>query len=321
MNKSNNTSIDFSHTYKLLKMKFPSIVEENKPMAPFTTFGTGGAARLFADVSTVNELAEVIKSANELSLPIFMLGGGSNLLVSDSGYEGLVIKNSIKGIELKGRELSCGAGVDLQDLIDFATENSLTGLEFATGIWGTVGGAIYGNAGAYGGEVKDILVSVELVDRQGNIKTEPASSLEFDYRWSRLKKTGEFVARAKFALELGKKDLIKKRCDEIMSMRGDKLPSGTRSAGCYFKNILDEREKFGKLPAGKLLEDIGAKKISFGDASVFENHANIIINKGKAKSSDIRKLAAILKNKVKDKFNIDLTEEVILLGDFEEESL
>jgi len=301
--------------------RFGSRLIVNHPLAGLNTFGTGGPARFFYEAGTADELVCIVKVSRELDCPTFLLGGGSNLLVSDNGFDGLVIKNSIKGIELKETELICGAGEDLQSIVDFASENSLTGLEFATGIYGTVGGAIFGNAGAYGSETGAILKSAQLVDSQGNIRTEKRPYFKFGYRNSRLKETGEIVVKASFALEMGKKEIILSKCHKIKAERDSKLPIDTNTAGCFFKNIPDKNEKFGKLSAGKLLDEVGARDISFGGASVFSEHANILINKGSANSDDIKRLATMLKTKVKDKFGIELTEEITLLGKFEEEPI
>ncbi len=304
-----------------LKDRFGDRLISNQSLAKLNTFGTGGPARLFYEALTIDELASVVKAVREIEIPAFLLGGGSNLLVSDDGFDGLVIKNSIKGIELIGNEIICGAGEDLQSIVDFATENSLSGLEFATGIYGTVGGAIFGNAGAYGTETAGVLKSAQLIDKQGDIRTEENRYFEFDYRNSILKRTGEIVATAKFALEMGIKEEIKSECDRIKAERDAKLPTNAFTAGCFFKNIPDKAEKYGKIAAGKLLDEIGAKEISYGGASVFAKHANILLNEGTASSDDIRQLATMLKTKVKDRFGIELTEEITLLGKFEEESI
>ncbi|MEW5924451.1 MAG: UDP-N-acetylmuramate dehydrogenase [Candidatus Zixiibacteriota bacterium] len=314
-------SWDFEGTTALLKEHFGDRIVTERPLADLNTFGTGGNARLFIEISSGDELSRLMKIVSRLEVPVFMLGGGSNVLVSDSGYDGLIIKNSISGLERIDNQIICGAGEELQKLVDFATRNGLSGLEFATGIWGTIGGAIYGNAGAYGGEVGNVLVSAEVVDRKGYIREEKADYFEFAYRWSKLKKTAEFVTRAKIALKECNNEEIKGRVDEIMAMRRAKLPIGLHSAGCFFKNIPDKTQKFGKLSAGKLLEEVGVKKMRCGDARVFENHANILINNGSAHSDDIKKLADLMKSKVRQKFGIELQEEVILLGNFEEERL
>ncbi|MCP4703813.1 MAG: UDP-N-acetylmuramate dehydrogenase, partial [candidate division Zixibacteria bacterium] len=236
-----------------LKEKFGDKLITNCPLANLNTFGTGGPARLFFEVSGIDELVSILKVCNGLDISVFLLGGGSNILVSDDGFDGLVIKNSIKGIELEGNKISCGAGEDLQSLVDFATENGLTGLEFATGIYGTVGGAVYGNAGAYGTETGSVLQSAQLVDRQGDIRIEENAYFKFGYRDSILKRTRETVVTAKFALELGKQEIIRSKCEKIKAERDNKLPHNANTAGCFFKNIPDENAKYGKISAGKLL--------------------------------------------------------------------
>ncbi len=316
MQKTGKGAWNFENSCQVLGKRFGERLMINRPLADLNTFGTGGPARLFVEVSTTEELSDIIRLASGLEIPVFMLGGGSNLLVSDSGFDGLVIGNRIMGLKQKGDLIESGAGEKLEDLISFAAENELSGLEFAAGIWGTVGGAIFGNAGAYGGEIGQLLVSAQLVDRQGNIKTVESDYLEFSYRSSKLKETGESVCRATFALKKGKKDAIKGKIDEILTLRRKKLPYGQKTAGCIFKNIPRDEEKFGKLSAGRLLDEANAKKLKVGDARVFENHANILVNDGSAKSEDIKKLVDLMKAKVKEKFGIELREEIILLGDF-----
>jgi len=315
------TDWDLKQSTTALKKEFGDKIETERSLSGLNTYGTGGKARLFLEIETAEELSSAVRVASQFNIPIFMLGGGSNVLISDSGYDGLIIKNSIMGMECKGEEITCGAGEELQKLVDFTVEKGLSGFEFATGIWGTVGGAIYGNAGAYGSETGAVIRSVELVDRQGDIRTENLDYLEFSYRSSKLKATGEFITRAIFALKIGKKEIIEQKVAEIMSQRSAKLPIGEKSAGCFFKNIPDRKSEYGKLSTGKLLEEAGAKEMRFGGARVFKNHANIIINDGSADSADIRKLADLMKSKVEDKFGIKLQEEVICLGNFEEDSV
>ena len=251
-----------------------------------------------------------------LKLPYFVVGGGSNLLISDSGYDGLIVKVAVKGIHLDGvGRIDCGAGEDLMALVNFAADNGLSGLEFAAGIWGSVGGAIYGNAGAYGGEIKDVLTDLTLIDQQGELKEVPSGYCGFAYRDSYLKVTHEVVVRARFQLAPGDRTAVKAKVNEIVSLRSARHPAeGT--CGCFFKNIPDPKEKFGKLPAGRLLEQVGAIGMKLGGAAVFEKHANMIVNTGAATSQDIHQLADILKQKVFEKFGILLEEEVIKLGDF-----
>lgn len=298
------------------KKHFGNKILLNHPLDRYCTFGTGGRAKVFAEASSAGQIVELIQAAREANINLFMLGGGSNLLISDQGYDGLVIKNAITGLEKQGESILSGAGENLQSLVDFAADNGLTGLEFATGIYGTVGGAIYGNAGAYGSEAGSLLEWAELIDGQGSIKIEKASYFEFSYRWSKLKTTGEFITRAKFALKTGKKEAIRTKMHEVMSQRECKLPVNEKTAGCFFKNIPNPDQPYGKLAAGKLLEEIGAKSLSVGGAKVFEKHANIIINDGSANSNDIRLLADRLKKLVHAKFGVELEEEVTRLGRF-----
>lgn len=291
-------------------------VRQRELLSAYTTFRTGGEADLFIDVTAVDELAAAIRLARKYKIPYFVIGGGSNLLVGDGGFRGLIIRNSLRRLEVKHRDIVAGAGENLDRVVDFATEGSLTGLEFAAGIWGTVGGAVFGNAGAFGSQVGAILAYAELIDAQGRARIEENDYFRFAYRHSILKQTHEIVTHACFRLEPGERVEIAQRTAEIRRLRCQKHPVTPCSAGCFFKNIDDAGQPHGKLAAGKLLEEVGAKELSIGGAAVFPGHANIIINTGLATSKDIRRLADILKEKVKDRFNIELKEEVISLGDF-----
>jgi len=310
-------SVRSNHPKSELVAEFGPTLEFDRELAPLTTFNTGGRAGLFLEADSAQLLARAIKAARRLKLPYFVIGGGSNLLVSDDGFDGLIIRVAIGGLSLAGEnEIVCGAGEDLMALVDFATENSLTGLEFAAGIYGTVGGAIYGNAGAYGGEIKDVLTGLTLVDPEGEMKTVEPDYCRFGYRDSYLKTTKEIVVDARFRLAPGEGVAIKGRVDDILSSRAAKHPQEGQTCGCFFKNLIDPKEEYGKLPAGRLLEEAGAKGMSVGGARVYDNHANMIINTGKATSKDIRQLADILIKKVRDKFGITLEEEVIQIGNF-----
>jgi UDP-N-acetylmuramate dehydrogenase len=292
-------------------------LEFERPLAPLTSYQTGGPARYFLAASEADSVSSAIASAKSLGLPCFVMGGGSNLLVSDEGFDGLVIRVDVLGLEVVGEtDILCGAGESLQSLVDFATEQSLTGLEFAAGIWGAVGGAIYGNAGAFGGEIGAVLTELTLVTQTGEVKTVDRDYCRFAYRDSYLKTTRDIVVRTRFHLTPGDREVIASRVKEILALRDSKHPSRGKSAGCFFKNILAPDQPYGKLPAGKLLEESGAKDLQVGGAKVFEKHANIIVNTGSATSSDIRRLADLMKDKVRRKFDIELEEEVIQLGRF-----
>jgi UDP-N-acetylmuramate dehydrogenase len=296
--------------------RFEGSVKKNEPLSAYTSFRTGGEADLFIEVVDADRLAEVIRLARQSNIPFFVIGGGSNLLVSDTGYRGLIIRNSIRHMEVKDNEITVGAGELLDDTVDLAARSSLTGLEFAAGIWGTIGGAVYGNAGAYGSQISAILKHAELVDREGKIRSEKNDYFRFAYRHSVLKETDDIVARVYFELDSGDRKAITKRTDEIRRMRAEKHPTSPCSAGCFFKNVEDVNQPNGKLAAGKLLDEVGAKEVKVGGAAVFKKHANIIFNTGSATSKDIRRLADILKERVKEKFGIELVEEIICLGDF-----
>ncbi len=297
--------------------EFGEQLEFDRSLSEFTTFGTGGPARLFIEVTTVEEMIQAVSAADRLDLEFMVVGGGSNLLVADAGYDGLIIHTGIGGMKLvEENEIVCGAGEELMALVRFAADNSLTGIEFASGIRGTVGGAVYGNAGAYGGDMAQILSSATLVDKAGRVKTVGSDYLRFGYRDSILKTSGEIVVEATFRLSKGDPVRIKEKIDSILAEREAKFPPTDKCAGCIFKNIPDEKSKHGKIPAGRLLEEIGAKSMSVGGARVSPRHANIIINGGGATSKDIRRLADKLKVKVFEKYGIMLEEEVIQVGQF-----
>ncbi len=286
-------------------------------MAPFTSYGTGGPAMCFIRARNAQEIVRLMGKARQLKLPRFLLGGGSNLLVSDSGYNGIVIKVDVSGLSLVDEtKVECGAGEELMALVDFATENDLTGMEFAAGIWGTVGGAIRGNAGAYGCDMGKVTNSVTIVDQQGNLKTEDAGYCEFDYRRSRFKRSGEVVVNVTLDLRKDDRAAITRKVNDILKSRKEKHPISGKSAGCFFKNVPDSTQPHGKMAAGKLLEDAGAKELRVGGAKVFEKHANIVVNTGEATSKDIRQLADMMKQRVLDRFGIELEDEVVSLGKF-----
>ncbi|MFZ5981660.1 MAG: UDP-N-acetylmuramate dehydrogenase [Candidatus Zixiibacteriota bacterium] len=301
---------------KLLGAFGPNL-EFSKDLAGLSSFKTGGKARYFISVGSGSEIAKAVKAAGKLNIPSFVIGGGTNLLISDKGFDGLIIKVDITGMELQAETgIICGAGEQLGTLVNFAAENALTGLEFAAGIWGTVGGAIYGNAGAYGGEMANVVAELTLVNSSGELKTVLGEYCRFGYRDSYLKTTREIIVKALFRLEKGDKTAIRNKIEEIMRDRDRKFENVGNSAGCFFKNIPDPNQPHGKLSAGQLLDNAGVKQLEVGGAKVFEKHANIIVNNGNATSKDIRQLADIMKKKVKDKFGVELAEEIIQIGEF-----
>lgn len=291
-------------------------IEKNKSLAEFSTFKTGGKAKYFITVKNSDEIVKAINDSKKHNIPYFIIGGGSNLLISDKGYAGLIIKIDVKGINLISEtEIESGSGENLMDVVEFSAEKSLTGLEFASGIAGSLGGAVIGNAGAFGGEIKDVLAEITLIDSEGKLRNISPDECQFAYRDSQFKRTNDVITSVKFNLKAGDKNKIREKIDEILALRKSKHPD-KKSAGSFFKNIPDPNEKYGKMPAGRLLEEIGAKGMTVGGAAVYEKHANIIINKDNATSKDIKDLADMLKKKVYDRFGISLEEEVITLGEF-----
>lgn len=291
-------------------------VEFGKPLAPLTSFQTGGPAAFFIEARSLDNIVRAVSGANKLGIPFFVIGGGSNLLISDTGFDGLIIKVAIAGRKIVDETyMECGAGVDLTEVVDFASEASLTGIEFAAGIWGTVGGAVYGNAGAYGGAMGDVVDSLDLIDSDGQGRTENNAYCRFAYRDSFLKRTKEVIATVRIKLQKGDPEQIRAKVADILTDRRQKHPDHM-TAGCFFKNIEDPSQPHGKLAVGRLLEQAGAGKLSFGGARVFEKHANMIVNTGQATSRDIHELAGLLRELVLKESGIELEEEVTRIGQF-----
>jgi UDP-N-acetylmuramate dehydrogenase len=297
--------------YRRLSELLGEHLKQDLLLAPLTTFGIGGKADFFFQVQKPEELVFAVRSAQELRIPFFVLGGGSNILISDSGFRGLVIKNQCSEMVINKEAVTCQSGALLQDMVNEATERSLSGLEFAAGIPGTVGGAIRGNAGAFGKNIGDLLVKAVILTENGNVREVQRDYFAFGYRDSIVKHTGEVVLSATFGLSEKNKQDIRREVESSLKNRRERIPWQNKSAGCFFKNV-DGPD--GKIAAGLLLDQIGAKEMRQGDAQVWEQHANILINAGKAKATDVIKLARRLKEKVKKKFDIELEEEIVYIN-------
>ncbi len=284
-------------------------------LAPFTTLKIGGHADWYYPAGSVEELALALTTARENNLPITLLGDGSNVLISDLGVRGLVIHNRACLIERRGEKLFSEAGALLSALVDQSRAEALTGMEFAAGIYGSVGGAVFGNAGAYGKSIADVLSTVEVLTRDGERLQIPPNRMEFSYRQSGCAKYGWTVLSCEVALTLGDQAAIGAEIDRIIALRATKLPSELPSAGSYFKNIEDPTAEFGKVPAGKLLEAVGAKELRVGDAGVYLKHANVIVNLGHATAADVLALAEQMKAKVRAAYGIELQPEVRFVGE------
>ena len=284
-------------------------------LAPFTTLKIGGPADWYYAAQSIDELALALTTARASDLPITLLGDGSNVLISDLGVRGLVIHNRACLVERRGDNLFSEAGALLSALVDRSRAEALTGLEFAAGIYGSVGGAVFGNAGAYGKSIADVLSTVEVLTKDGQRLQIPPDQMGFSYRQSGCGANGWVVLACEVELATGDQVAIGTEINRIIALRATKLPSELPSAGSYFKNIEDPRAEFGKVPAGKLLEAVGAKELRVGDAGVYLKHANVIVNLGHATAADVLALAEQMKAKVRAAYGIELQPEVRFVGE------
>lgn len=280
----------------------------NEPLKKHTTYGIGGPADLMIFPKSKQDLIKVIEIINENKIQLTILGSGSNVLVSDDGIRGVVIslKNSLKQIEVADNILYAECGTMLGKIVKYAVKNDLIGLENLNGVPGTLGGALIMNAGAWGGEISENLVHVELINSKSEVKKIQKKDLNFSYRQSSFDKD-DILLSAKFNLKKADKNIIKENFMEAQSGRKKSQPLNKRSAGSLFKNPKNSS-------AGKLLDDAGLKGFSIGDAKISEKHANFFINDGNASSSDMLMLIKKAHQEVKDRFNVNLSLEVKLLG-------
>lgn len=290
--------------------------EQNYPISKLTTFGIGGQADWVAFCRTANDVIGAVEFCKQKQIDFFVIGGGSNILASDKGYRGMLIVLQIDDFEIKDTMIRCGAGFSLARMVELAVDAGLAGLEPLAGIAGTVGGAIVGNAGAYGTSISACLSDVDLYHPIKGLYTEKKQCLDYRYRHSNLKGSPNIVISGRFQLKRDDPAQLRAKTENYLAERWKRHPHENNSAGCFFKNIESENAPHGKIAAGFLLEQVGGKEISVGHAGVFPGHANILINKGGASASEVRELSIKLKKKVKETYGIDLCEEVVLLGDF-----
>ena len=280
---------------------------KDEPMKNHTTFKVGGNAQCFVTVENQEQLVKTIKFIKDNNIPYFLLGKGSNILVSDEGIKGAVIflDGEFSDIKLIDDSiLYAGAGASLMRVCKLALENSLSGLEFAYGIPGSVGGAVFMNAGAYGGEMKDILVSADYITDEGETGVLTNEDMLLGYRTSVFKNNSYIITGCKIALKKAEKPEIKEKMDDLLGRRKSKQPIEYPSAGSTFKR---PEGAF----AGTLIESCGLKGYSVGDAQVSTKHAGFVINKGNATASDINQLIEYVQNKVKEETGYFLEPEVI----------
>ena len=285
----------------------------NESLKKHTTYGIGGPADLMIFPKSKQDLIKVIEIINENKIQLTILGSGSNVLVSDNGIRGAVIslKNSLKQIEVDDNILYAECGTMLGKIVKHAVKNNLIGLENLNGVPGTLGGALIMNAGAWGGEISENLIHVEVINSKSEIQKIQKKDLNFSYRHSSFNKD-DILLSAKFNLKKADKDIIKENFIEAQSGRKKSQPLNKRSAGSLFKNPKNNS-------AGKLLDEAGLKGFSIGDAKISEKHANFFINDGDATSKDMLMLIKKAHKEVKDKFNVNLSLEVKLMGFNEEE--
>ena len=288
-------------------------VREAEPMKNHTTFRIGGPARLFVVPDSEEKIRDTVKCLREAGEDFYILGNGSNLLVSDKGYDGVIIQlyDSFNDIDITGNVITARAGALLTRVANKAASAGLTGLESASGIPGTIGGAIVMNAGAYGFEMKDVVTSVRVLNRQGATIDIPGADMEFGYRTSVCIKEGYVVLGATMKLCEGDETAIRERMKELKEQRTSKQPLEFPSAGSTFKRP----EGYF---AGKLIMDAGLRGYSVGGAQVSEKHCGFVINKGGATASDVRHLMKDVSDKVKEQFGVTLEPEVKMLGTFDD---
>lgn len=286
-------------------------VKQQEPMSRHTTFRIGGPADFYLCPHSTKEVQEIVEICKEEKLPYFVLGNGSNLLVSDRGYRGVVIQlwKNFSDITVKDCCIQAKAGALLSKVAAEALEAGLTGMEFASGIPGTIGGAAFMNAGAYGGEMKDIIKSVKVLDTQGEVRILPKEELKMGYRTSIVKEKGYTVLSVELELSKGNREEIRNTMEDLKERRTSKQPLEMPSAGSTFKRP----EGYF---AGKLIMDSGLRGFSVGGAQVSEKHCGFVVNKGGATAMDVLNLIREVQRRVKEQFGVDLETEVRFLGEF-----
>lgn len=309
MGKNNNHNIKALQT-ALLKELPSTRVREEEYLRLHTTFKIGGPADLFVEPTTMAELSFALRTIHEFDVPVTIIGCGSNILVKDGGIRGAVVsvRHMTQIMDCNDNVLCIGSGYMLKDASEFAWENGLTGLEFAIGIPGTLGGAVFMNAGAYDGEMSHVVTAVRAVDFQGNIKEYDASHLDFGYRHSVFHDNHEVIGEVIMTLKPGDKTVIKARMDELTEKRESKQPLEFASAGSTFKRPPGYF-------AGTLIEQTGLKGLSVGDAQVSHKHAGFVINTGSASAKDVLDLIAEVQRRVYDQHGVHLEPEVRMIGE------
>lgn len=320
---------------KQLKEKFGDMIKFDEPLSKHCTFKIGGPAEVYVEPKTNEDLVEVFRFVREHELPYFILGGGSNVLLPDEGIEGVVINPRNRDLKIEGESVTAGAGVVLAKLANETAKAGLTGLEWGIAVPGNVGGAVRGNAGAFGGEIKDTLVEAKVFDGK-ELSTLSNKELEFSYRSSRIKKNGgtEIVIEASFKLAPADSEECTATVKKFLAKKFEAQPMGELCAGCLFKNVEVDKdknlvppskgeptEKFlkevpadfwekGKVPAGWLIDNLGLKGYEKNGIKVSEKHANFLVNTGEGNAKAVKEMVEDIKEKVYSAYGVHLEEEV-----------
>jgi len=321
---------------KKLHEKFGAKVQENVVLAPFTTFNIGGPADYFLDTHSQDDLAQAIISARELHLPFFILGGGSNILIGDKGFRGLVIRNTTHTITIKGAKgaISAGiktgsvfveadSGVPFNLLVRFTIEEGLRGLEMHLGLPGSVGGAIFMNSKWMNppSYVGDVLYQARIITPTNDIQTVAKEYFRFQYGKSIIQQSRDIILSIVFELHHADKEALWNIANKSIEYRKNTQPQGIKTAGCIFKNITPADAILAQTPnhttsSGYLIDHAGCKELAVGGAKVSPIHANFIVNTGNATASDVLQLMSLIQERVQKQFNVIMKEEVIRIGEF-----
>jgi len=307
--------MDRKNQYRKLIRQFSGLIRRDERLANHTSIKIGGRADLFCEVHSTESLLQILVAARDLQIPTILIGGGSNLLVDDRGYRGLIVKFlNQESPQLNFPLLTISAGNSLKDLLQYAARQSLSGLEFLAGIPGSVGGAIYMNAGAYGKSISDVVRQAVIINDAGKLQTVAQDFFRFTYRGSILQACPATVVSVTFGIDHGHSRAIREEYRRILALRANKHPKPSiPCAGSYFKNLPPEKPGENYRPAGYFLENAGAKSMKVGGAAVYGRHANIIINSGNATARDVLELAEQMKQAVYGMYGLSLEEEVRFL--------
>ena len=294
---------------RLINITGKDNVRINEPMKNHTTFKIGGPAQYYVTPESVTQIQEVVSLCRDMNIPLHVIGNGSNILVGDDGVDGVVLAlfNTFSDYEIKDNVITAQAGMSLIKLAVIALREGLTGLEFASGIPGSVGGAVYMNAGAYDGQMKDVVTSVTVLDEAGNIRILGRDELDMGYRTSAVAKHNMIVLQVIIELKAGNKEQIKDRMNQLSELRKQKQPLEYPSAGSTFKRPAGYF-------AGKLIADAGLKGYSIGGAAVSEKHAGFVVNMGGATAKDVVELTDYIKKRIIEQFGVTLELEIKKIG-------